>query len=43
MTEEALAQFREWCGVDFDLRKIRHHYLQLGVDPEWMPMDPFPL
>ncbi len=40
MTPEALAQFREWCGVDFDLYKIREHYLDLGVDPKWMPMEP---
>jgi hypothetical protein len=39
MTPEALEQFREWCGVDFDLNKIRQHYLHLGVDPKWMPMD----
>jgi len=39
MTKEALEQFREWCGVDFDLRKIRLHYLELGVDPACMPMD----
>ena len=39
MTEEALEQFREWCGVDFDLHKIREHYLDMGVDPGWMPMD----
>jgi hypothetical protein len=40
MTQEALAQFREWCGVDFDLHKIREHYLDLGVDPGWMPTKP---
>jgi hypothetical protein len=39
MTEEALAQFREWCGVDFDLHRIRRHYLDLGVDPKWLPME----
>ena len=39
MTPEALEQFREWCGVDFDLNRIRQHYLHLGVDPKWMPMD----
>jgi hypothetical protein len=39
MTQEALEQFREWCGVDFDLYRIRRHYLDLGVDPKWMPMD----
>lgn len=39
MTEEALEQFREWCGVDFDLHRIQRHYLDLGVDPRWMPMD----
>ena len=39
MTEEVLEQLRDWCGVDFDLRKIRLHYLELGVDPESMPMD----
>lgn len=38
MTEEALRQFRDWCGVDFDLHRIRRRYLGLGVDPEWMPM-----
>jgi hypothetical protein len=43
MTSEILEQFQEWCGVDFDLQKIRLHYLQLGVDPECMPMDSFPL
>ena len=40
MTQEALAQFREWCGVDFDPHRIRRHYLDLGVDPKWMPMEP---
>lgn len=40
MTQEALAQFREWCGVDFDLYRIRRHYLDLGVDSKWMPMEP---
>ena len=40
MTQEALAQFREWCGVDFDLHRIRERYLDLGVDPGWMPMEP---
>jgi len=40
MTKEALDQFREWCGVDFDLHTIRRRYLDLGVDPRWMPMDP---
>jgi len=38
MTQEALAQFREWCGVDFDLYRIRRHYLDLGVHPKWMPI-----
>ncbi len=37
MTDEALDQFREWCGVDFDPERIRHHYLDLGVDPDWLP------
>lgn len=40
MTSEVLKQFREWCGVDFDLNRIRLHYLALGVNPEWMPTDP---
>ncbi len=39
MTPEAVAQFRKWCGVDFDLNKIREHYLALGADPKWMPME----
>jgi hypothetical protein len=43
MTQEALVQFREWCGVDFDLHRIRRHYLDQGVDPGWMPMDSPPL
>ena len=40
VTREALEQFRWWCGVDFDLHRIRRHYLDLGADPKWMPMDP---
>jgi hypothetical protein len=40
MTPEALEQFRQWCGVDFDLNRIRGHYLALGVNPKWMPMEP---
>jgi hypothetical protein len=39
MTPEALEQFKEWCGVDFDLHKIRVHYLDQGVNKKWMPMD----
>ena len=39
MTPDALAQFREWCGVDFDLNRIRAHYLGLGAAPQWMPME----
>ena len=38
MTPEILKQFRQWCGVDFDLNRIRRHYLALGVDPKWMPL-----
>lgn len=37
VTREALRQLREWCGVDFDLQRIRKNYLDLGVAPEWMP------
>ncbi len=40
ITPEALEQFRKWCGVDFDLHRIRRHYLELGADPAWLPMDP---
>ncbi len=40
MTPQILEQFREWCGVDFDLNRIRRHYLALGVNPKWMPMEP---
>ncbi len=40
MTPKALEQLREWCGVDFDASRVRRHYLDLGVDPQCMPMDP---
>ncbi len=39
LVPEALGQFKRWCGVDFDLRRIRAHYVDLGVDPLWMPME----
>ncbi len=38
MTPGVLKQFKEWCGVDFDLNKVRAHYIDRGVDKEWMPM-----
>ena len=39
LTPEALVQFRAWCGVNFDLERIRKHYIELGIDPGWMPTD----